>query len=466
MVSLAACQESNIAIQVALQSERLLREQIVEGQEQVRFLWWVLQQDPPAKLFIELRKMLRGVDTPLHRMVDAAGHLDACRTDPVTAAIARAHTDFVGVAGNVLGLSVQPEEPDVAKGLVQVAEALERIVEDNFSTSSDPSPVGSQRWLDDFREFVLGTDSLRGIDWLMYWLDRPLLNAQGVWERFERGITVFAGLGDQVTHNAYNDVMAATADLRLLLSKLPWPQVVVVGAALDRTAAWASALMEASKLNESRRRGFRRILAQGSEQPIMKMVQDSTDPLDYLAPGDLDATSRFLLSRLRLGTVRRLRRRVSDRVALPGITHHFSPLFQGAIGGVFIVLDIGTPWLELIGSGRPTPYIATVLLSLVTSFGLLWASLDSLGRFSGAGLRRHLAFGSRVLGIWFAAFLLALAVSAVVLWTLAGTSIRESGPGAPYPFGTQVLLFASLAMVFGVLIQVIFRGRSPVQMDP
>jgi hypothetical protein len=57
-------------------------------------------------------------------------------------------------------------------------------------------------------------------------------------------------------------------------------------------------------------------------------------------------------------------------------------------------------------------------------------------------------------------------VQRVVLWASAGTSIRESGPGAPYPFGTQVILFASLALVFGVLIQVIFRGRSPVQMDP
>lgn len=76
---LAGCQNGRVARQVAVQTERRLRELHEDCSEQIRFLWQVLQNDPPEDLFAELPKDMRGSSTALHNLVVAVGKMDEAR---------------------------------------------------------------------------------------------------------------------------------------------------------------------------------------------------------------------------------------------------------------------------------------------------------------------------------------------------------------------------------------------------
>ena len=61
---------------------------------------------------------------------------------------------------------------------------------------------------------------------------------------------------------------------------------------------------------------------------------------------------------------------------------------------------------------------------------------------------------------------MAFAVSAVVLWTLEGTSIRVMGPDhQTVPFLLQALLWSGLSLFLGLFLGLIMQGGGMLRRD-
>ncbi|MEQ1572112.1 MAG: hypothetical protein ABMA64_41170, partial [Myxococcota bacterium] len=145
VLRIGGIQDGFVAGQVAVQTERILRELATDA-DRVRFLWKLLQQDPPHRTFAELGLVLRTDGHPLHPMVRAVSALDQRRDEGAdTEAIARAFAELVSCTCALLGA-----EAPIASALGGLARELVAAV----VTPADP--LDDEAWLDRFEAVVLG----------------------------------------------------------------------------------------------------------------------------------------------------------------------------------------------------------------------------------------------------------------------------------------------------------------------
>lgn len=456
VVRLAASHNGFVATQVAVQAERLLRQAIIDAQDQIRFIWRVLEQDPPDRTFVELRRMLRGEDTPLHRLTEAATRLDAVRPKHDHAELARAHADFLRAAATVLPPSAHGAGGGPADQMKDLAAAFAAV----------GRPVVPAKELADslagLKSLLIGEHDRGGLGWFLRWLGHSVPELDERWDRFERALGVLRSSASALSRLEYNEFVESAARLRDVTAQMAWPERATVDHVLGRIAAWACDLLRESERGDAQRRRVQHLLAVSDEDGVVGFLDDEGVSMAWLRQDDLKNIHRFLLDHLLLKSAGRLRARARERMALPSAWSHLAPLFQGAVGGPFVVLDIGTPWNELLTAGHTVPFWSTVVASLLLSYGILTGSLASFANVSLSPLRPFMAFSARVFKAWIAAFSVSAVVSVLMMLTLSGTSLRTSEQGA-IPLGSQVLLWSSLAMVLGVLLQLVLQGRSAAE---
>ena len=492
VLHLAACQDGFVARQVAVESERLLREaarravaaaarprpaaesrppesgaptERVPGgdlgappnasEAQAQFLWKLLQRDPPSATFRELGRALRGSKTRLHRVVETVAALDALRDARRPAPeIAAAYAELAHATGELIQ-EAHAEAPSV--GLVRgVSEAL------LVASALDERDVGKRPWLDALAAVLLGDRRSSGIYAWMRWLGAPAEGLQEAWSRFQEAAASAHASGVLVSLEQCRELDTATDELRRLLAGMAWPEADIVRQVLRRVRRRTDEWRKQARVRLSESERVTRLLDRGDERALVDLVNRGDRALDLLPPEELRRVARFLLLRLRYGAAARLRALVAARAQLPGPAAHVTPLFLGVSGGTLLVLDVGTAWNDVVLPGHGAGYWATISSALALSFLVLVGSVVSLMPHRPGATRAHriVEAGLRVTPTFVAALALACGVSALVLVTLQGTPTRLGPGGEPIPFLAQTLLWGSLSLFLGLFFGLILQGRS------
>ena len=451
---------------MALQLERLLREEVVAPEEQVRFLWQVLQRRPPTNTFRELLTMLRGSGQPLHKVVAAVAKLDRLRA-------AKAPIPDIAIAYRELAeyalalLPSTPAPPSDAESVValrlriqHMASALER------AGAAASGSIGDEAWCAAVRDLVLGTPREDdGIEGWMDWLGTPVKGLLDRWNRVESAAGALRGAGDAVTRAQGEELLASVLDLRRSLGTLAWPEADVVEDVLASAEWWAKERLAAARRGEWERDRFRQLIDRADEPALAALTEEKeAHRLAFLGADDLRRLGRFLLDHLLLVRAQRLRALVRQRVQLPAVWSYLAPLLFGVAGGTFLVLDTGTGWNDVLvpERGHPLAFVAVVAVGLVCSFLFLAGNLA--GRMAatvgGGGWRKVGAVCRRVLPVYLGALVLAFAVTALAMWTLEGTEMRiASDEVTPLPYWSQLTLWSSLTLFLGVFVGLVLQGR-------
>jgi hypothetical protein len=453
VLTLAASQSDLVALQVAVQSERLLREVVRDGEGQVRFFWNVLQQDPPSKLFLELGRLWWDDDGPLPEVAARAQALDACRGSRDGPRIARANAEFVEVLRTLL--------PEPARTTSDLGVAMGQIAEDLCALERDIEPVGGVPWGSRMRRLMLGQVGRKGLDWFMAWLGKPLPELGPAWARFEQAYDATQSAEAALSQEEYRGLSEAMDTLKIIAARVAWPVAEILENELETVDRWARDLLRQRTANEAHRRQLMESLEARDEEAVRNALALAENGR-LLRAEEAERVYEFFRERLLLSQARRLRESMQRRVGLPHQWAHLAPLAQGAVAGQFFVLDIGTAWSELLVSGREPAYWTTFGLGLAVSYLMLLSTLVSAARLPSNAKGLWLRFAGRVLLVWLAAFGLASLVTLVVMLTLEGTSLRTLN-GTPLAFVPQWLLWSSLSIVLGVLLQLVLQGRGPTE---
>ncbi len=431
VLDIAPLRHPVVATQVALQTERALRE-AADDRERLRLLWQLLQVDPPHKTFVELERVLRShpdVDTPMRGIVRVLETLDDQRESGTIEAVQPALSELAGLADDLLNgphpFAVLAEIAELTglTDLPSLVAALERLVA--------PRPVNLITWNAWVRDLSAEEQ------------ERWQLTAANAMHQLRRAIEALRDAHPRVEAAHAVEVRDAATALESALASCGWPESFVVRGILDRllthTADALEVGFEAARLG----RTLDQMLIRGDETAIRALV-DSPEQHARIAPADLERIQTFLLDQLLWVRAARLKRAASDRVALRGPSGRVLPLLAAVAGGSFLVLDFGQEWLKLTdGSMR---HWGTLALNL----GITWLVLMvTYGRrFLGASIApRLLALCVRVAPIYAASIGVAVGATALVIASL------------DHPW-SELPVFASLALFLGVFVGMVLQGQT------
>jgi len=481
---LVGCQNGKLANQSAIQLERYLRRpstqensstSLVTRELQLRLLWRVLQQRPEKELFSEVLKMLRP-DAALKKIVGCV------------------HT-FVGELQNPK--AADKVESECGSAAAQQAEQKKKLYEElslHVLTflGDEPGKVSAQleflaKHLPTvalYSTVIIGADGARNPKWWrglhellehdtlglgpwMEWLGTPISQLPQLWKEFDESATLLDEGGDTVTDAVCDDFCTASHNLAKALEPLPWPENLLLKVLLEEAAKWLEEKRKKARLSRQLSRQFRQACLVNNDDWLIGLTQQVNDKtgaenpaqdgnaLRYLPDHELLELNQRFLRELRFTDANRLRTAVSGRkLSLPGPIVHLSKLFIAVAAGSILTLDFGSAWTEVLRPNNGGPFAATLALSLSLSFALI-ASQINVAKDRGLWLHR---LWRGVVPVFLAAFAVALTASAVVLWTLSGTSVRE-GDNGTIAFFPQLLLWGSLSLFFGVFIGLVFEDR-------
>lgn len=464
VLQIGGIQDGFVAAQVAVQTERILRE-LASPSDQVRFLWKLLQQDPPFKTFAELDLILRselvlpdaattGPPSPLHAMVKSVSTLDQRRDEGASVSqIAEALVALVHRTRALLD-----SEDQVGSAIDDLARGLEAVV------ASRSDPVVDPDWMHQLEDVVLGNERLAGLVGWSWWIDHSgsashqALDDQRTQigralSRLSSAVTLVRSMRPSVTVEQHEELAEACRALKGSIGTLGWPETQLLDHLLERLR-----LRSAEALSEGRRsraavKVLDAILESADEEALAELIRDP-EQMSLMPIDQLHRTHRDLLGQLRFADADYLRRAVADRVQLPSRITHMVPLFSAVAGGTFLVLDLGDAWLDLVGQQAWGRYTATVVFALSASYGLLLNDLAPRIRKVGASRgQRWLTLAIRAMPTFLQAGALSVLVSAVAMSTL--------GTLTPDRLGLLTLgLWSSLALFLGVFIGLIVQGQS------
>ncbi|HHO52310.1 MAG TPA: hypothetical protein ENK18_15910 [Deltaproteobacteria bacterium] len=463
VLQIGGVQDGFVASQVAVQTERILRE-LSSPSDQVRFLWKLLQQDPPFKTFAELDLILRSElvlpgaghndsPSPLHAMVKSVSTLDQRRDEGADVSeIAKAFVSLVHRTQTLLG-----SEDQVASAIEDLARGLEAVV------ASDDDPVMDPNWMHQLEQVVLGNELLAGLVGWSWWLDHPeasheLLHPHRAQigkalTRLSSAVELVRSMRPSVTVEQHEELSEACSVLQGSIGTLGWPETQLLEHLLERLQ-----LRSAEALSEGRRsraavKILDGLLESADEEALAKLIRDPVQ-LSLMPVEQLHRIHHALLGQLRFADADHLRRVVAERLQLPSRITHMVPLFSAVAGGTFLVLDLGDAWLDLVAQEAWDRYAVTVVLALGASYSLLLNDLAPRIRSMGRSRsQRWLTLAVRTLPTFLQAEVLSLAVSAVAMATLGTLTWDATGL-------LTLILWSALALFLGVFIGLIVQGQS------
>lgn len=465
-------QDGFVAGQVAVQAERILRE-LPGPSDQVRFLWNLLQRDPPYKTFSELALVLRtevavpgsepteAAVHPLRPMVLAVSALDQRRDEGAgVEVIAHAFAELVSSTCALLG------EDQAGTALDGLAQDLLAAIEHQGDALDDPT------WFARLQRVVLGNDAQVGgrpaagsgphgglVSWA-WWLTDNAPELAKLDQKRALTVKALSRLGAAarmvlsarpgVTAEHHEELCAASAALQDQIGPLGWPETLLVDALMQRLRAGSQEALAEGRRSRAAVEAVNRVLERGDEKALAMIIRDP-DQLRLMPVVELRRIHSELLGQLRFADAEYLRRAVADRLRLPSRVAHLMPLFGAMAAGVFLVLDLGDAWLALVEKRAWPQYTVTVVFALAASYGLLLNDLAPRVA-AGTGLR-WLKLAMRALPTFLHAWTVSVAVSLLAMATLG--LVHETVDGL-----LSLLLWSALALFLGVFIGLISQGQS------
>ncbi|MEO0600015.1 MAG: hypothetical protein AAF211_01185 [Myxococcota bacterium] len=464
VLALGRLQDGFIAGQVAVQTERILRE-ATEDSDRVRFLWQLLQQDPPYRTFQELALVLRtdfalptqapppdtGVETPLHAMVKAVSTLDQHRDEGAgIELIARAFADLVRCT-----IVILEDETEGRQALDALANAFLGAVE------QDTDPLDDPAWFGRLEDVIIGRDLRGGLVGWGWWLARASdesdlaerrRGTERALGRLRTAVTMLRSARPVVTVDQHDELVNAAEALTRQVGTLGWPEARLMETLLKRLVARSEEALAIGRQSAAAVKQLHRLLETSDDAGIAEMIRDR-DRLRLLPVQEIRRVHSNLLGQLRFGDAATLRRSAEGRCELPTRTSYLMPLFAAVGGGTFLVLDVGESWLSLVGQRAWWGYAATVSLTLAASFTLLLSDLGPrVPQTTGSMQRRYARLAVRAMPTFLQAWAVSLFVSAIAMATLK----KLPGPDAL----PTLVLWSSLALFLGVFIGLILQGQS------
>jgi hypothetical protein len=463
-------QDGFIAGQVAVQTERILRE-LETTSDKVRFLWNLLQQDPPFRTFAELGLVLRTEfvlpddgpqapvqDNPLRAMVQAVSTLDQRRDEGAgIQTIAQAFAELVSATQSLLG-----GDERVGSALDALAHALEAAVEQEADLLDDP------HWFARFENVVLGTEPRGGLVGWAWWLadrnpaddllhQKRSMTVKGL-SRLRAAVQVVRSARPGVTNEQHEELSAAARALHDQIGPLGWPETKLVDSLLTRLQHRSQDALAQGRRSRAAVKNLNVLLERADEVALSALVRD-TEQMELMPVEELRRIHRDLLGQLRFSDAEYLRRAVASRIRLPDRISHMMPLFGAVAGGTFLVLDVADSWLDLVPQEAWGRYAATMVMALGASYGLLLNDLSPrINTGAATPLKRARILVFRTLPTFLQAAAVSVMVSALAMATL--------GALTPTPAGMLSLaLWSSLALFLGVFIGLISQGQSATSTD-
>ncbi len=471
ILRLATSQDEFVARQVAVQVERLLREELPSGVDQARFLWRLLLQDPPARTFVEIGMILRGRGRAIHAVVEGIGRLDGLRESG--ASLLEQSKAFRDLADHVAGLMVTGADgPGRADAMTKVIKGLRALGNDCVRVAelccADLNCVGNAEWQLALERLLFGDGSEGGgLSAWCVWRGHPMEDLHSVWVGVVEAAGMVREAGMAVSPAACDEMSHAVAALKDRLCALAWPEGGIAHGMIDLAERWLADRRDRARDCERETSRVKRLICMRDEEALVGLVTPTGRAiLDVLSAESVQQLGRFYLRNLMFRKFSMLRKRVVPRVRLPSVWSYLSPLLAGVAAGPLFVMDIGSSCNELIADGHEAQLWAAIGIGLVLAFWVLSASLTKHFPGPGKGFRNRMGYAGkavgRVLPIFAISMGIAGAVSAASVWLLRGTSLCDAPDGAALPFFEQVSLWTSLGLFLGVFVGLILQGRGAV----
>jgi hypothetical protein len=448
-LALAGVQRDGLAIQVAVQCERLLREvkpshggaragawTCEERNEQVRLLWRLLRADPPTKTFTELEQLLAFEDPALQAVVHQVCRLDAGRGGPPE--------NLVSVMGALAAAFAALDREGCATGgcfapFLRHTEALVHC--------QGPEHEG---WLEFLRDWIFGgpagDEGL--LDWLN-WLDQPLVVPTALWDRFAAAFRHAHALGTP-TAEALAEVEDSAAALFDGMQGIPWPEGSILRAERERLHHWLDACHQRELAAREAAERVEEVLQAPDEESLRRLVSGELVALDTVPPDTLRKLHELLLDQFLLLHAERLRRAVSSRVQLRSAPMHLAPLLGGTAGGTLLVPDMSAEWVEY-SAAEPRYWVVgalALLISWVLIASKVPASLPPRPGATRSRLLRALDTTRRTLPVFGIAAVLAVVTASLAVVTLS-----------PEPSFDRVGMWSVLSLLFGITFNLLLQGQ-------
>jgi hypothetical protein len=464
-------QDGFIAGQVAVQTGRILRE-LDSTSDKVRFLWNLLQQDPPFRTFAELGLVLRTEfvltddgrpsrpvqDNPLRAMVQAVSTLDQRRDEGADIqTIAQAFADLVSATQSLLG-----GDERVGSALDALAHALEAAVEQEADLLDDP------HWFARFENVVLGTEPRGGLVGWAWWLadrnpaddllhQKRAMTVKGL-SRLRAAVQVVRSARPGVTNEQHEELSAAASALHDQIGPLGWPETKLVDSLLTRLQQRSQDALAQGRRSRAAVKNLNVLLERADEVALSALIRDP-EQMELMPVEELRRIHRDLLGQLRFSDAEYLRRAAASRIRLPDRVSHMMPLFGAVAGGTFLVLDVADSWLSLVPQEAWGRYAATMAMALGASYSLLLNDLSPrINTGAATPLKRARILVFRTLPTFLQAAAVSVMVSALAMATLGALTPTLAGM-------LSLALWSSLALFLGVFIGLISQGQSATNTD-
>ncbi len=472
VLALASSSDGRIAIQVAVQVERLLREQATPADD-LRFLWQLLQRNPHQKTFKELGEMLRGEPGTLHALVKALMDLDRVRDR------GGSRTDVLESYRKVVE-SIEGHLPKPAPGtplgpeyrFLALIERLRQVA------SAPEEDCGSAAWLDLVEEAIVGGSETCGIRLWMHWLECPADDLETHWRATRRAIEAVRVADLPFSSEQPRLLRERLDELGAGLENVAWPERKLFARVIDSTRRWIDSREGASaeaarKSAEAARHSaeavkeierLKDLMDRGDEEGVIAFAASGeSGRLGKLPAEHVLRLHRFLLDHLHLRNAEALRDAVRERVPLRAVWMYLAPLIAGVASGTVLVLDVGTAFDDLaVKSSLPIAYWGTLAVTFISALALLWATLASRVRAGPPGkrswFRRVAQSARRVAAPFLGATTIAGVVSAVTLWLLAPTRTLK-GVDEPGEWVATWVLWTGLSLFLGLFVSIVVAGR-------
>lgn len=432
-------------------------------ERQVRLLWWLLRSDPPSEAFREIRRVMRGSDTALHRLLETVETVDKERNGPGLRAAYRTLTER---AAELIG--ADQRDHHVAEWLRELASSLLAL------EAATAAPWEPGEHLERMRGLIAAL-----ANWAMWW-GLASEEIRMSWLELERRLDPCIRPPHVATRVELVEISRALTRMASATAVLVWPESVLVNTEIARWREWLShAHVRTNEVSNASARA-REALDRGCEAACISLLgpnQAETRTLALLPAADIARLHKFFLQRWLFAQANALAGRAGDRVELMPVRRHLAMVFVGVATGPILIVDFGVVFNSVLLPGRAPAFVATVLLCALGTLAVLGTAVtspqvahDGSAASSGAIARLRSLLGNsiesgkikakRAAWVWGATFVEAMALSVLVLEILSNNPDLRTLDGVALPWLTQVLLWTSLSQFLGIFIGVVAQGQS------
>ncbi len=453
VLQLAAMDNGFITRQAAIQAEQLLRGANPEAQ--LKFLWRLLQKDPPRRLLRELLGALPGSGSLLHNLVEAVETLELARDDEANhRTIADAYVRVAGAAARLLSTGAEPSA--TAQHLLAMSKRFAAL------PGAEGPTVGSDAWMALAGRVLFGEAKDGLVNWLEWLGSREdkapperFTALRSAWDSL-RACIAAARKEKHASEPQCLALAEALSQVRAALTLQSWPEEIALAKLLEELDKWRhDELSHAQRLAETDAL-VRSLLDAADENRLIDTLRADNIEVTtgLLSPETIRAFHSYLLAALRAGDATRLRRVAERQVRLPHVLTYFSPLMLGALGGVWLVLDIPQEWASFADKWWGLEYLVTVLGAHGLSLLLLATTFTKHTGWGKTWPLRIRRTGA-ILAVHGLAFTLATISTAALMWIFRDTALVMRAH-----FAGQLVLWSSLSLFLGLFLGLILQDRS------